>query len=120
MANIDQLLQRIKDFAATCEDEEASIIARHPVYVITRLDLQTDPSAFIELEQVPEGPECVSAVRWALERGYRHIDTAEAYRNEASVAVSRCCLGQPTGTGSRRTAASSTLSLRGTQATGLP
>ena len=35
--------------------------------------------------QVPEGPECVSAVRWALERGYRHIDTAQAYRNESSV-----------------------------------
>ncbi|NUR92134.1 MAG: aldo/keto reductase, partial [Nonomuraea sp.] len=35
--------------------------------------------------QVPEGPECVDAVRWALEAGYRHIDTAQAYRNEASV-----------------------------------
>jgi diketogulonate reductase-like aldo/keto reductase len=35
--------------------------------------------------QVPEGRECVSAVRWALEAGYRHIDTAQAYGNEASV-----------------------------------
>jgi len=25
--------------------------------------------------QVPNGPECVNAVRWALESGYRHIDT---------------------------------------------
>src|SRR3954452_20106725 len=35
--------------------------------------------------QVPDGPECEDAVRWALEAGYRHVDTAQAYRNEASV-----------------------------------
>jgi diketogulonate reductase-like aldo/keto reductase len=35
--------------------------------------------------QVPDGPECENAVRWALETGYRHIDTAQAYGNEASV-----------------------------------
>lgn len=35
--------------------------------------------------QVPNGPDCVNAVRWALEFGYRHIDTAQAYRNEESV-----------------------------------
>ena len=35
--------------------------------------------------QVPEGRECVDAVRWALEAGYRHIDTAQAYGNERSV-----------------------------------
>jgi diketogulonate reductase-like aldo/keto reductase len=35
--------------------------------------------------QVPDGPECVNGVRWALELGYRHIDTAQAYRNESSV-----------------------------------
>jgi 2,5-diketo-D-gluconate reductase A len=37
--------------------------------------------------QVPEGPECVSAVRAALELGYRHIDTAQAYENEESVGI---------------------------------
>ena len=35
--------------------------------------------------QVPDGPECENAVSWALEAGYRHIDTAQAYGNEASV-----------------------------------
>jgi diketogulonate reductase-like aldo/keto reductase len=35
--------------------------------------------------QVPDGPECENAVQWALELGYRHIDTAQAYGNEASV-----------------------------------
>jgi diketogulonate reductase-like aldo/keto reductase len=35
--------------------------------------------------QIPDGRECVNAVRWALELGYRHIDTAQAYGNEESV-----------------------------------
>jgi diketogulonate reductase-like aldo/keto reductase len=35
--------------------------------------------------QVPDGPECVNTVRWALDAGYRHIDTAQAYGNEESV-----------------------------------
>jgi diketogulonate reductase-like aldo/keto reductase len=35
--------------------------------------------------RVPNGPECANAVRWALELGYRHVDTAQAYGNEESV-----------------------------------
>jgi diketogulonate reductase-like aldo/keto reductase len=35
--------------------------------------------------QVPNGPEAENAVRWALELGYRHVDTAQAYGNEESV-----------------------------------
>lgn len=37
--------------------------------------------------QIPDGPECVDAVRWALDAGYRHIDTAQGYGNEKSVGV---------------------------------
>jgi diketogulonate reductase-like aldo/keto reductase len=35
--------------------------------------------------QVPDGATTVNAVRWALELGYRHIDTAQAYGNEKGV-----------------------------------
>jgi carbonic anhydrase len=49
MAEIDQLLRQNKDFAAAGTYKEASIIARHPVYVITCLDPRTDPSAFLGL-----------------------------------------------------------------------
>jgi diketogulonate reductase-like aldo/keto reductase len=45
--------------------------------------------------QVPEGPECEQAVRWALELGYRHIDTAQAYGNEASVGRALRASGVP-------------------------
>ena len=32
-----------------------------------------------------EGEEVINAVSWALETGYRHIDTAKAYENEEGV-----------------------------------
>jgi diketogulonate reductase-like aldo/keto reductase len=35
--------------------------------------------------QVPNGPKTENAVRWALELGYRLVDTAQAYGNEESV-----------------------------------
>jgi 2,5-diketo-D-gluconate reductase A len=43
------------------------------------------PTLGLGVWQVPDGPECENAVRWALEAGYRHIDTAQAYGNEESV-----------------------------------
>lgn len=35
--------------------------------------------------QIDDGAECENSVRWALEAGYRLIDTAQAYGNEGSV-----------------------------------
>ncbi len=35
--------------------------------------------------QMRDGPETENAVRWALELGYRHVDTAQLYGNEQSV-----------------------------------
>ena len=35
--------------------------------------------------QVENSREAIDAVRWALELGYRHVDTAQAYGNEESV-----------------------------------
>jgi diketogulonate reductase-like aldo/keto reductase len=43
------------------------------------------PSIGLGVFQSKEGEETVNAVKWALEAGYRHIDTAMIYRNETSV-----------------------------------
>jgi diketogulonate reductase-like aldo/keto reductase len=51
----------------------------------TLADGNTIPVLGLGVWQVPEGPECEQTVAWALEAGYRHIDTAQAYGNEASV-----------------------------------
>jgi 2,5-diketo-D-gluconate reductase A len=48
-------------------------------------DGQQMPMLGLGVWQVPNGQTCVNAVRWALELGYRHIDTAQAYGNEESV-----------------------------------
>ena len=63
-------------------------MSTHPrtdVPVRTLADGNEVPLLGLGVWQVPNGPECVNAVRWALELGYRHIDTAQAYGNEESV-----------------------------------
>jgi 2,5-diketo-D-gluconate reductase A len=45
--------------------------------------------------QIPEGRETEQAVEWALEAGYRHIDTAAYYRNERSVGAAIARSGIP-------------------------
>jgi 2,5-diketo-D-gluconate reductase A len=52
---------------------------------VTLADGSQLPMIGLGVWQVPDGPECENAVRTALELGYRHIDTAQAYGNEASV-----------------------------------
>jgi diketogulonate reductase-like aldo/keto reductase len=64
--------------------EQAESVTRE-ARVRTLADGNQIPRLGLGVWQVPDGPECVDAVRWALELGYRHIDTAQAYGNEASV-----------------------------------
>jgi diketogulonate reductase-like aldo/keto reductase len=53
------------------------------------------PTLGLGVWQVPDGSECENAVRWALEFGYRHIDTAQAYGNEGSVGRAMADSGIP-------------------------
>jgi diketogulonate reductase-like aldo/keto reductase len=61
--------------AAVTQDGRARVLA----------DGNEIPLLGLGVWQVPDGPECENAVRWALEAGYRHVDTAQAYGNERSV-----------------------------------
>ena len=63
----------------------------------TLADGSTIPVLGLGVWQVPNGRHAVNAVRWALELGYRHIDTAQAYRNEQSVGRALKDSGLPRG-----------------------
>lgn len=43
------------------------------------------PSIGFGTWQIPDGEEAYNSTLWALDNGYRHIDTAYVYRNEKSV-----------------------------------
>ena len=45
----------------------------------------TIPQLGLGVFRVKDGEEAYNAVRYALDAGYRHIDTAAAYKNEESV-----------------------------------
>lgn len=62
-------------FGAVTADGRARVLA----------DGNQMPMLGLGVWQVPNGAACVNAVRWALDLGYRHIDTAQAYGNEESV-----------------------------------
>ena len=55
------------------------------VPVRTLADGYEIPKLALGVWQTPEGTQTKDAVRWALELGYRHIDTAQGYGNEQSV-----------------------------------
>jgi diketogulonate reductase-like aldo/keto reductase len=61
----------------------ASPLSQHPVRDLG--DGVLMPMLGLGVWQVADGRECEQAVEWALEAGYRHVDTAAAYRNERSV-----------------------------------
>ena len=52
---------------------------------LTLNDGNVIPQFGLGLYQLPEGTETQNIVKTALELGYRHLDTAHAYQNEASV-----------------------------------
>ena len=53
------------------------------------------PVVALGVWQIRNGRRCVNAVRWALDLGYRHIDTAQAYGNEESVGKGLLASGVP-------------------------
>ena len=53
------------------------------------------PALGLGVWQMAAGRETEQAVEWALEAGYRHIDTASMYRNEASVGAALRRSGLP-------------------------
>jgi diketogulonate reductase-like aldo/keto reductase len=61
----------------------------------TLSDGNTIPLLGFGVWQVDDGRECEDAVRWALEAGYRHVDTAQAYGNERSVGRALAASGLP-------------------------
>jgi diketogulonate reductase-like aldo/keto reductase len=61
----------------------SELIAGGPKRVLA--DGNEIPMLGLGVWQIEDGQVCVDAVRWALELGYRHVDTAQAYGNEESV-----------------------------------
>lgn len=73
---------------SVCPPATARAIASVRVTVETARRLPSGalmPSLGLGVWQMEDGRETVQAVEWALEAGYRHVDTAAMYRNERSV-----------------------------------
>lgn len=59
------------------------------------LSPQAIPQLGLGVYQSPNGAETVDTVRYALQHGYRHIDTARIYHNEADVGAGLRAAGIP-------------------------
>jgi diketogulonate reductase-like aldo/keto reductase len=64
-------------------------------HVRTLSNGQQIPLLALEMWQVPDGSTAENAVLWALELGYRHIDTAQVYGNEGSIGRALAQSGVP-------------------------
>lgn len=65
----------LASFAVTCSSN----------YVMPIRDGESIPSVGLGVYMIRPGEETYNSVKWALELGYRMIDTAQLYRNEADV-----------------------------------
>jgi 2,5-diketo-D-gluconate reductase A len=85
---MDSLAVRNRDHPPTIDPKETAM-ASDALSANGRARVLADghqmPILGLGVWQVPNGPACVNSVRWALEAGYRHLDTAQAYGNEESV-----------------------------------
>jgi diketogulonate reductase-like aldo/keto reductase len=101
--NVKRIARHIPDYrsAQACGPPEDGVVAINPRSADDRSWILADgnrlPMLGLGVWQIPNGEECVNAVRWALEVGYRHIDTAQAYRNEESVGRALRDSGVPRG-----------------------
>lgn len=64
-------------------------------HVRTLSNGQRIPRLALGMWQVQDGPTAENAVLWALELGFRHIDTAQVYGNEGSIGRTLAQIGVP-------------------------
>jgi diketogulonate reductase-like aldo/keto reductase len=73
------------NYAALARARAAAASSRMSVPTLSLADGVAIPVLGLGVYQSPPGRTTRDAVRWALEAGYRHIDTASAYGNERDV-----------------------------------
>ena len=70
-------------------------MATEPVPTVTLNNGVVMPQIGFGVYQIPDSDQCERAVRDALEVGYRSLDTAQVYRNEAAVGAAMAASGLP-------------------------